>query len=350
MTVKSFFLLAIALSVLTPSISTASVTKGPFTFSQDSFDFYYSLGGGVPTNQGLTFDNNTNNIVYYELSVPDQPSWLNTGYTTGQDLPSHPGSPTGLGASVDVGGLSVGTYNTTIFLSGSFSGSPIAIPANLQVLASGSSIPSNAVHPHGTNIVTSDGTVYRIMQGSRTPYTSAGAFLAYSYNKWSEVKLANDADLALPTGTCTSPSGKHHPCYIPPRYGSLINDQGTIYLITDNYRIGFASEQAFLGLGYAYQNVFPGDTSFLDSLAPINTSEMAHPSGTAINIDGTICVVQSVFQSGGKYGYRCITSLQHFYDWGYKLTDVIPANSHDRSLPMNGVIDYSPGPNNPMNL
>lgn len=350
MKIKIFAVFITALALLAPIVSYADVTKGPFSFSQDSFDFYYSLGSGVPTHQSLTIDNTTGSTINFRISVPNQPSWLNTSYTTDQDLPSTPGSPMGLGASVDVTGLSVGNYSTKIYLTGNFTGSPIVIPVNLTVLAYGSALPANIVHPHGTNIITPDGTVYRIMQGVREPYTSAGAFLSYSYNKWSDVKQANSADLALPTGTCTAPSGRSYPCYIPPRYGSLINDKNTIYLITDNYRVGFANEQAFLKLGYSYANVVPGDTSFLDSLTPINSSEMAHPSGTAINIDGTICIIQSVFQSGGKHGYRCITKLQHFYDWGYKMSEVVPANSYDRALPSNGIIDYSPGPHNPMNL
>lgn len=71
-------------------------------------------------------------------------------------------------------------------------------------------------------------------------YTSPGAFLSYKFNSWDKVATANSADLALNVSSD----------YLAPRNGSLINDKGTIYIITHRARVGFASEAVFKGLGY----------------------------------------------------------------------------------------------------
>jgi len=108
--------------------------------------------------------------------------------------------------------------------------------------------------------------------------------LSYGFNRWSDVAPATSGDMALSVSTNT-PSGSNTATtyFIPPRNGSLINDKGTIYLITNGTRTGFASAEAFLGLGYKFANAQPGDTSFMTSLAPINDSSMTHPDGTLIN-------------------------------------------------------------------
>lgn len=315
-----------------PSVGNAEdVIRGPFRFSPGSYNFTHIIGGNPPTVQSGTFTSisYSGNI---RFSVPNKPAWLNTSYNT-EPYPVGPG-PSGIGAGVNPEGLAAGTYATELHISGDFAGSPAIVPITLTVLPAGSRLPDNQIHPEGTNILTSDGTVYRIMIGIRVPYTSAGAFLSYGYNSWADVQPANAADLALPVperGRVTS--------FIRPRDGSLINDNGTVYIVFDNHRQGFVSAQVFLGLGYSFENVLTGDTSFLRTLAPITSSEINHPSGTVINDNGTICVVESLFQiRGGSLGRKCFSNLADMNSWGIKTREILAANSFDRALPISGVI------------
>lgn len=112
---------------------TTSFPAGPaFSFSQSSFDFYYTIGGSAPAIQSLVFNNVTNSPVDFWLSLDSRPSWLNSSYNENM-MTAYPGSPFGLGAGVNPAGLPPGTYQTNIRLIGSFSGSPIIIPIRLTV-------------------------------------------------------------------------------------------------------------------------------------------------------------------------------------------------------------------------
>lgn len=177
------------------------------------------------------------------------------------------------------------------------------------------------------NVVSQDGTVYLIDGLHKQPYTSAAAFLSYSFNSWANVVPMTLSDNALPLVTAT-PAGKtqEEVFYVAPRNGSLINDHGTIYIITNGLRAGFTSDSVFRGLGYSYANVIDGDTSFMVTLPPINSVNRAHPTGTVINQDGTLFFMTA---SGGKYG---IPNLDIFNSWGLKLSEVVPANSYDRAI------------------
>lgn len=179
---------------------------------------------------------------------------------------------------------------------------------------------SAAVHPAGTNVV-SNGTVYWInASGQKQAYTSAGAFLSYGFNSWSNVVAASAEDLALPSGP-----------FVPPMDGSLINDNGTVYLMTNGMRAGFTSAANFTGLGYSFANVIDGDTSFLVSAPNINTTAMAHSVGTLVNQSGTVYLMTTA----GKMG---IPSLSVFNSWGYSFSKVVPANSYDAAIGMNSGI------------
>ncbi len=166
------------------------------------------------------------------------------------------------------------------------------------------------------------GTVYYVDGQSRHPYTSAGAFLSYSFNSWPGVRPASAADIALPLSTS----------FLTPRNGSLINDHGTIYIITNGERAGFASEDVFKNLGYSYSNAAAGDTSFMITLPPIASASAIHPNGTAVNIDGTIYLIDN----GKKIG---IPNMQVFNSWGFKMNEAVTANSYDRQAPSGAVLN-----------
>ena len=124
--------------------------------------------------------------------------------------------------------------------------------------------PVGEAHAAGANI-SLDSVVYRIeVGGSRSPFTSAGAYRSYKFNTWGNAFPGTTGDKALPLTTYT-PSGSTETktYFIPPRNGSLINDNGTVYLIIGGLRAGFTSEAVFKGLGYSFSNVYAGDTSFM---------------------------------------------------------------------------------------
>ena len=51
--------------------------------------------------------------------------------------------------------------------------------------------------------------------------------------------------------------------------------------------MGVSSDSVFRALGYSYRNVMPGDTSFMTTIGPVTSSEVAHPAGTLVNDNGT---------------------------------------------------------------
>ena len=178
--------------------------------------------------------------------------------------------------------------------------------------------------PYNTVI---NGTVYRVASGKRYPYSSAAAFLSYGFNSWTRLVPGGATEQDLPVAA--DASGKTS--FVVPRSGSLVNDHGTIYLITGGKRQGFASAQAFLGLGYSFKNVLVGDTAFMDSLPPITTSSMAHPSGTIVNDHSTFYLMAGDLRQG-------IPSLAVFNSWGVQLREVVSANDFDRQIPAGEVL------------
>jgi hypothetical protein len=191
---------------------------------------------------------------------------------------------------------------------------------------------AQAVNSHsvGVNVVDNQGTVYRIDASAtsggeegkfKKPYTSAGAFLSYKYNAWKNIQAANSADMAIPTST--NPDGSIQ--YIAPRQGSLINDKGTVYLVTNRARRGFTSEAVFKEMGYSYKNVYPADTSFLSIESTVDTSSAQHPAGTLVNDRGTLYIMHY----GGRVGVSSMAALD---SWGYWASEAVIANSYDMAL------------------
>ncbi len=187
----------------------------------------------------------------------------------------------------------------------------------------------------GTNI-SSNGTVYMITtDGQRRPYTSAGAFLSYGFNSWTNVVPASSVDLALPAGN-----------FIPPRDGKIIcsdngSDKGTCYLITNSQKAAFANAAVFKGLGFNFSNSVNGDISFLPSAPTISNASQAHSAGVLINLNGTIYLV-------GDNGLLGIPDMNTLTSWGYSLTDSVKANAADSAMAQTGVMaTHTPGALNP---
>jgi hypothetical protein len=137
----------------------------------------------------------------------------------------------------------------------------------------------------GTNVI-NDGTVYMITTGGQLrPYTSAGAFLSYGFNNWNGVVQASADDLALSTGAFIPPRDGKIVC------SNKGSDTGTCYLITDGKKAAFTSATVFRGLGFSFSNTLSGDVSFLASAPNIGSPSQAHLPGTLVNENGTIYLV-----------------------------------------------------------
>lgn len=183
-----------------------------------------------------------------------------------------------------------------------------------------------AAHPAGTNLKSSDGTVWMVTpEGTRRPYTSAGAFLSYGFNSWSKVVDANADDLALPSGS-----------FIPPQDGKIIcsdrgTDKGTCYLITGGQKAAFVSEAVFKGLGFSFSRATYGDVSWMTSASNIENTTAAHRPGVLVLDAGTVKLI-------GTTGYLGIPSESTFTGWGYQWADVVPANAADKAMMQTGVM------------
>ncbi len=184
-----------------------------------------------------------------------------------------------------------------------------------------------AVHAAGTNVSDSTGTVWMVMpDGTRRAYTSAGAFLSYGFNSWSQVVPASAEDLALPQGS-----------FIPPQDGSIIcsdrgADAGTCYEISSSQKFGFTSAAVFTGLGFSFTNSMPGDVSWM-TMSPtlLNNTTMAHLPGTLVNNVGTV-------QLMGTTGLLGIPDVATFNSWGYSFGKVAMANAADKAMTQTGVM------------
>jgi plastocyanin len=99
--------------------------------------------------------------------------------------------------------------------------------------------------------------------------------------------------------------------------GSLVNDNGTIYLIP------FTNYQAFIGLGYSAKNVVVGSTQgFSLSTYAITSSRDAHPWGSWLLYKGTVYY-------NHQTGLIGVPSYDVFTSDGGNDSIILPANAAD---------------------
>ncbi|PIR74895.1 MAG: hypothetical protein COU35_00010 [Candidatus Magasanikbacteria bacterium CG10_big_fil_rev_8_21_14_0_10_47_10] len=95
--------------------------------------------------------------------------------------------------------------------------------------------------------------------------------------------------------------------------GTLVNDNGTIFIVTSNGRAGFPSEAVFRSYGYNFESVFPINTATLN--LPV-LPDLGYRDGTLVNDKGTIFLISG----NKKYGFKF---WEEFVGRGYKLSAVI---------------------------
>ncbi len=116
--------------------------------------------------------------------------------------------------------------------------------------------------------------------------------------------------------------------------GTLVNDNGTIYLTYKNLKSAFANMAAFKGLGYNLNNVIVGSTSSLFSSGfVIGSTNIAHPWGSWVKYGTTIYFVHET-------GLIPIPSYDIFLNNGGASAGVVNANSYDLGKPVLSVMSY----------
>ena len=111
--------------------------------------------------------------------------------------------------------------------------------------------------------------------------------------------------------------------------GALVLDRDTVYIIYRDQKIGFSNAQAFTGLGYQWTSLYGGDTSDLDYLSNVSSSNRAHPWGSWLRSGNTIYFMH-------EDGLIPVPSYDIFRDNGGQDHLVVPMNSYDwdrRTLP-----------------
>lgn len=117
--------------------------------------------------------------------------------------------------------------------------------------------------------------------------------------------------------------------------GTLVNDNGTIYITYKNLKTAFSNMNAFRGLGYNLNAVVAGSTaSMFSSGYVVGSSNVAHPWGSWVKYGTTIYFVHET-------GLIPIPSYDIFLNNGGNAATVVNANSYDLARQILSVMSYS---------
>lgn len=134
------------------------------------------------------------------------------------------------------------------------------------------------------------GAIFLIQDGQRLGFPSVAILFSHGYS-FQDAVLADEGDLALPEGFPFS--------Y---RDGALVKDHGqTVYIISDGQKRPFSSAEAFLGLGYSFKNILQENGTSLARILPgptVDSAGGAHPDGTLVNDNGTVYLIAAQAREG----------------------------------------------------
>lgn len=110
---------------------------------------------------------------------------------------------------------------------------------------------AEAAHPNGALVLDkNDGrTVWWVLNGKRQGFQSAEVFFTYGFS-FDKIVPANDTDMGLAVGDL-----------VKFRDGTLVNDGGAYYLISDGTKRRFASLEALTNAGYKASNAISASLS-----------------------------------------------------------------------------------------
>ncbi len=107
--------------------------------------------------------------------------------------------------------------------------------------------------------------------------------------------------------------------------GALVLDNGTVYLIYRDQKIGFSNERVFLDLGYQWSDVVYGNTSYLPHIYTVTSGTYSHPWGSWVKSGSTIYFVH-------EDGLIPVPSDSIFKNNGGESKLTVPMNYYDRHL------------------
>lgn len=150
-------------------------------------------------------------------------------------------------------------------------------------------VPQAQAHGIDSLIKTSDGTVYFIEASDngvvKRPFTSLGALQSYGFLSLNNVVEADSTDLAYPTGSFIPPMDGTIFCATETKGTDVA---GECSLITEGQKAAFTSAQVFAQQGYSFDRAIYGDSSFLSKTTDIADGSAAHRTGSLVNDNGTI--------------------------------------------------------------
>ncbi|MCL5666257.1 MAG: hypothetical protein M1383_00570 [Patescibacteria group bacterium] len=201
------------------------------------------------------------------------------------------------------------------------------VSAPVQIPPQASQLPTSTPANIKLKLINDGGTFYLIQNNVRYGVTSPGILYSYGF-EFKDAKIANAADLALPSGSL-----------LLPNTGSLVksNEDKTVYLIVDGQRRAFVSARIFLGLGFKFGSVLLVTNPELQALpkgSDITNSTAAHTSGINISYKGTVYYISH----NTRHPYP---SMAVYNSWNIDndFSQVIPANNADLKVPIGSPVE-----------
>lgn len=182
-------------------------------------------------------------------------------------------------------------------------------------------------HPDGTLIIDGN-TIYLISEGHRVAFRDSAEYRSYGYN-FSQAVTATDKDLNLPQTSVAKAME-----------GTLVLDKSdgkTVYMIgTNGTKRGFASAQAFTGLGYTFKNLALVDLKDYPAGPAISTNSETHPDGALVLENKTVWWIRN----GQRQAFE---SAAVFNTYGFDFQKIVPANTADLALPVGSAVKFRDG-------
>lgn len=194
--------------------------------------------------------------------------------------------------------------------------------------------PTGSSHPIGTNVVMPDGTVYRITAGpKRKAYASAEIFLSYKFNNWADVEPATSGDMALTIDTVMPPRDGSLWNYNGTVY---IVSEGKAQQPFGSAEVFKGYGYSFSNV-YTEPTDFFGNGS-LEIYPTMTSSELIHPDGTLIEHQGTYFIMNSHARLGvpsqailESWGYWLNDAVEaNSYDLATPVTAVLGMRPFDQ--------------------
>jgi hypothetical protein len=196
------------------------------------------------------------------------------------------------------------------------------------IVNNNSSSPASGAHPDGTLIL--DGTtVYLIKNEKRAAFRDPEEYQSYGYN-FSQAVAASQQDKLLPLQADV----------IKALEGTLVLDKAdnkTVYMVGVNgTKRGFASVDAFKGLGYKFESLARVNMGDYPSGAAITSASETHPDGALVLEGKTVWWIRGAVRQGFE-------SAEVFSTYGFSFSKIVAANAADLALPVGAPVKLRDG-------